>query len=40
MDVTQPSLYNFVDRFVGEMGKRFEDQVYHIGGDEVGPKCW
>jgi len=40
MDPTQESLYDFIDGFVDEMASRFPDEVMHIGGDEVGPKCW
>src|SRR5256714_1691660 len=40
MDPTRESTYKFLDQFIGEMAKRFPDQFFHIGGDEVNGKQW
>ena len=40
LDPTRESTYKFVDDLVGEMGKIFPDEYFHIGGDEVQGKDW
>ena len=35
MDPTREEVYEFLDRFVGEMARLFPDPFVHIGGDEV-----
>lgn len=35
MDPTRESTYEFLDKFIGEMGALFPDEYFHIGGDEV-----
>lgn len=40
MDPTQEKTYKFLDEFIGEMGRLFPDQFFHIGGDEVNGKQW
>jgi hexosaminidase len=40
LDPTNEKVYKFVDAIVGEMGKIFPDQYFHIGGDEVQGKHW
>lgn len=39
-DPTREETYKFMDKFVGEMGKLFPDDYFHIGGDEVDGKFW
>ncbi|HKP15585.1 MAG TPA: family 20 glycosylhydrolase [Gemmatimonadaceae bacterium] len=38
MDPTREEVYEFLDRFVGEMARLFPDPFLHIGGDEVSGK--
>ena len=40
MDPTNPAVYTFLDRFIGEMAGLFPDAYFHIGGDEVNGKLW
>jgi len=40
MDPSREAVYNFLDRFFGEMAALFPDPYMHIGGDEVNPKDW
>ncbi len=40
MDPSQPWVYEFLDRFIGEMAQLFPDTYFHIGGDEVNGKLW
>lgn len=40
MDPTRDEVYNFLDKFIGEMAALFPDEYLHIGGDEVNPKQW
>ena len=40
MDPTQESTYKFLDKFIAEMAKLFQDAYFHIGGDEVDGKQW
>ncbi len=40
MDPTKEVVYEFLDKFIGEMATLFPDQYMHIGGDEVNPKYW
>jgi len=40
MDPANEKIYKFLDDFIGEMGKLFPDQFFHIGGDEVNGKEW
>jgi len=40
MNPTEEKTYKFLDDFIGEMGKLFPDQYFHIGGDEVNGKEW
>jgi len=35
MDPTREEVYEFLDRFIGEMARLFPDPFVHIGGDEV-----
>ncbi|MCJ7468188.1 MAG: beta-N-acetylhexosaminidase [Maribacter sp.] len=37
---TRDEVYDFLDRFVGEMATLFPDDYLHIGGDEVKPAHW
>lgn len=39
-DPTRESVYQFIDRFIGEMVRIFPDPYWHIGGDEVEAKHW
>jgi hexosaminidase len=39
-DPTRPSVYTFIDGFVGEMAALFPDPYWHVGGDEVNGKEW
>ena len=39
-DPTNPAVYTFLDRFIGEVAGRFPDTVLHLGGDEVVYACW
>jgi len=38
MDPTRQEVYDFLDRFFGEMARLFPDPFVHIGGDEVSAK--
>ena len=40
LDPTNPSLYSFLDDFIGEMTTLFPDLYFHIGGDEVMAEDW
>lgn len=40
MDPTTDELYDFLDRFIGEMSELFPDRYFHIGGDEVNGHQW
>jgi hexosaminidase len=40
MDPTREEVYDFLDRFFGEMAALFPDVFIHIGGDEVKPDHW
>ncbi len=40
MDPTDERTYKFLSEFIGEMGKLFPDQFFHVGGDEVNGKEW
>jgi hexosaminidase len=40
MDPTREEVYQFLDRFIGEMAALFPDAYFHIGGDEVNGKEW
>ncbi|HPF51256.1 MAG TPA: beta-N-acetylhexosaminidase [Draconibacterium sp.] len=40
LDPTNEKVYEFLDRFIEEMGALFPDPYFHIGGDEVDSKYW
>jgi hexosaminidase len=40
MDPAREAVYEFLDRFVAEMAALFDDEYFHIGGDEVNGKQW
>ncbi len=40
MDPTREEVYQFLDKFIGEMAALFPDEYFHIGGDEVNGKEW
>jgi len=40
MDPSREEVYDFLDRFFGEMSELFPDPYIHIGGDEVHPAHW
>jgi hexosaminidase len=40
MDPTRESVYEFLDKFIGDMAGLFPDEYFHIGGDEVSPEEW
>lgn len=40
MDPTNEKLYQHLDAFIGEMAGLFEDDYFHIGGDEVEDHNW
>jgi hexosaminidase len=40
MDPTSERVYQFLDKFIGEMAALFPDAYFHIGGDEVSPVEW
>jgi hexosaminidase len=40
MDPIREEVYDFIDRFIGEMVSLFPDSYYHIGGDEVNYTDW
>jgi hexosaminidase len=39
-DPTKETVYQFLDKFIGEMTALFPDEFFHIGGDEVTGKQW
>ncbi|WP_394388906.1 family 20 glycosylhydrolase [Shewanella woodyi] len=40
LDPTNPEVYQFIDKLVGELTTLFPDHYLHIGGDEVPPTQW
>ncbi len=40
LDPTREEVYDFLDRFFGEMAELFPDPYIHIGGDEVNADHW
>jgi hexosaminidase len=40
LDPSRESTYQFLDSFIGEMARLFDDEYFHIGGDEVNGKQW
>jgi hexosaminidase len=40
LDPTRDEVYDFLDKFIGEMADLFPDPYFHIGGDEVNGKQW
>jgi len=40
LDPTDENVYEFLDKFIGEMGALFPDPYFHIGGDEVSSDFW
>ncbi len=40
MDPTKESVYQFLDKFFGEMARLFPDPYLHIGGDENNGRQW
>lgn len=40
LDPSQEPVYDFLDRFFGEMAGLFPDRYFHIGGDEVTGRHW
>jgi hexosaminidase len=40
MDPTKEELYEFLDKFLGEITALFPDVYFHIGGDEVNGNHW
>jgi len=40
MDPTRDEVYDFLDKFFGEMSELFPDPYLHIGGDEVNAAHW
>jgi hexosaminidase len=40
LDPSKEAVYQFLEKFVGEMAPLFDDQYFHIGGDEVNGKQW
>lgn len=40
MDPTREEVYDFLDKFFGEMAGIFPDEYFHIGGDEVATVDW
>ncbi len=40
LDPTNPELYRFIDKFLGEMATIFPDPYFHIGGDETVSPEW
>lgn len=39
-DPSNPAVYRFLNRFIGEMSSLFPDRYFHIGGDEVNGLQW
>lgn len=40
LDPTKEATYKFLDPFIGEMARLFDDEFFHVGGDEVEGKQW
>jgi hexosaminidase len=40
MDPTKEGVYDFLEKFIGEMATLFPDEYIHIGGDEVSTVDW
>jgi hexosaminidase len=40
LDPSKEAVYEFLDKFIGEMAALFPDEFFHIGGDEVTGKEW
>ncbi|MCB0846024.1 MAG: family 20 glycosylhydrolase [Bacteroidetes bacterium] len=40
LDPTREDVYDFLDKFFGEMATLFPDPYIHIGGDEINPTHW
>ncbi|NNG15518.1 MAG: family 20 glycosylhydrolase [Gemmatimonadales bacterium] len=40
MDPSKEEVYDFLDRFIGEIAPLFPDPFWHIGGDEVTGRQW
>jgi hexosaminidase len=40
MDPTREEVFEFLDKFIGEMAGLFPDPYFHVGGDEVSPVEW
>ena len=40
LDPTNPEIYKFIDKFMGEMATIFPDPYFHIGGDETVSPEW
>ena len=40
LDPTNPEIYKFIDKFLGEMATIFPDPYFHIGGDETVSPEW
>jgi hexosaminidase len=40
MDPSKNYTYSFLQKFLKEMSGRFQDEFFHIGGDEVDGTCW
>lgn len=40
LDPTREASYQFLGAFIAEMAAMFDDQYFHIGGDEVNGKQW
>ncbi len=40
LDPSKEVVYEFLDKFIGEMAELFPDPYFHIGGDEVNPAAW
>ncbi len=40
LDPSKEAVYQFLDKLIGEMAPLFDDEFFHIGGDEVNGKHW
>ncbi|KAJ1953308.1 Glucosamine-6-phosphate isomerase (Glucosamine-6-phosphate deaminase) (GNPDA) (GlcN6P deaminase), partial [Linderina pennispora] len=40
LNIAKPESIDFTNRVVREYSKLFQDQVFHLGGDEVNRNCW
>lgn len=40
MDPSKQGTFDFVQKFFTEVAKRFPEDFFHLGGDEVETKCW